>query len=215
MGLVAVGIDMGDRRTPSAIAVVEGEWRPAAGAVAVPIIEDREVVGVTPPRTVDYALVRSLERLPPGTDYPALGVRLAEIIAGLHARGVSPTVYVDATGIGRPVMDTLQATANVPITPVYFTWGDRRAVGDDFSVTLGKAYLVARLQVLLQEGRLLLPRTAEAEALARDLTEYEVTMRPDANDTYGAFTVGAQDDLITALGLAVQESLQRPTILWG
>lgn len=215
MGLVAVGLDVGDRRTPSALAVVEGEWRPAANARAVPLVEDGEVLGVTPPRTVDYALVRNLERLPAGTTYPALGARLAEVVAALRARGVGPTVYVDATGIGRPVMETLRAAADVPITPVYFTWGDRRAVSDDFSVTLGKAYLVARLQVLLQEGRLLLPRTKEAEALARDLTEFEITMRPDANDTYGAFVVGTRDDLITALGLAVQEPLQQPTILWA
>jgi len=71
-------------------------------------------------------------------------------------------------------------------------------------VKLGKAWLVSRLQMLLQNGRLHLPRTAEAEALARELLDYEIRVSEDANDRYGAFRVGTHDDLVTALGLAVQ-----------
>lgn len=53
-------------------------------------------------------------------------------------------------------------------------------------------------------GRLHLPRTAEAETLAEELLDYEIRVDQDANDRYGAFRVGAHDDLVTALGLAVQ-----------
>jgi hypothetical protein len=58
--------------------------------------------------------------------------------------------------------------------------------------------------VLLQTGRVHLPGTAEARALARELEAYEIRVTENANDTYGAFKVGTHDDLVTALGLAVQ-----------
>jgi len=120
-------------------------------------------------------------------------------------------VYVDATGVGTPVCDELKL-AGVPgrIVPVYFTHGDRRSVDADGSVTLGKAYLVSRLQALLQGGRLHLPATAEAAALAKELLDYEIRVDANANDTYGAFKTGSHDDLVTALGLACQEDPREP-----
>jgi hypothetical protein len=74
-------------------------------------------------------------------------------------------------------------------------------------VKLGKAWLVSRMQALLQSGLLHLPRTAEAEVLGKELLDYEIRVTEDANDRYGAFRVGAHEDkdLVTTLGLATQE----------
>jgi hypothetical protein len=63
---------------------------------------------------------------------------------------------------------------------------------------------VSRLQALLQGGRLHLPKTSEAEALGRELLDYEIRVDTNANDLYGAFKVGSHDDLVTARGLATQ-----------
>jgi hypothetical protein len=41
--------------------------------------------------------------------------------------------------------------------------------------------------------------------LGQELMDYEIRVDQDANDRYGAFAVGSHDDLVTALGLAVQE----------
>ena len=41
--------------------------------------------------------------------------------------------------------------------------------------------------------------------LAQELIDYEIRVEPDANDKYGVFKVGTHDDLVTALGLAVQD----------
>jgi hypothetical protein len=119
-------------------------------------------------------------------------------------RGNHPRTYVDATGVGNPVVDLLKAAGVRQIKAVYFTYGDRRTVAEDGSVSLGKAWLVSRLQVLLQSERLHLPQTAEAQVLAKELLDYEIRISEDANDRYGAFRVGTHDDLVTALGLAVQ-----------
>ena len=42
-------------------------------------------------------------------------------------------------------------------------------------------------------------------SLGKELINYEIRVTQDANDRYGAFRVGAHEDLVTALGLATQE----------
>ena len=74
------------------------------------------------------------------------------------------------------------------IVAVTFTHGDRYE-RDGSAARLGKAYLVSRLQALLQTGRIELPNTAEAKALAAELQVYEIRIDQDANDKYGAFRV--------------------------
>ncbi len=215
MGAVIIGVDIGQKHDPTAIAVAEVESR-QAGAYAE-----------------EYYLIRHLERLPIGTPYPAVVTRLGDVVNNTRKRGMvaaadaaarvafDPSItayrsagvplprlalYVDATGVGQPVVDLL-AHVGVPVTAVYFTHGDRRTVSEDHkTVSLGKAWLVSRLQALLQTGRILLPSTPEARQLAKELLDYEIRVDEKANDTYGAFKVGTHDDLVTALGLAVQET---------
>lgn len=184
---VVMGVDIGQQRDPTAVAVVESERRAAAG------------------RPETHFLVRHLERLALGTPYPAVIDRISQVAAAVVERtGRAPRVYLDATGVGTPVVNSLRAAGLKHLVAVYFTAGDRRVVKGS-EVGLGKAWLVSRLQALLQFGRLHLPKTAEAEALAGELLDYEIRVSENGNDTYGAFRVGTHDDLVTALGLAVQE----------
>ena len=189
MGAVTVGVDIGQRRDPTAIAVVEQERRSSE----------------------THHIARHLERLPLGTSYPAVAERVAEVVRGVHTAtsGEAPTLYVDATGVGTPIVDVLRAASVgdlARVVAVFFNHGDRRKV-ERGEVKLGKAWLVSRMQALLQSKLLHLPRTAEAEALGKELLDYEIRVTEDANDRYGAFRVGAHDDLVTALGLATQEDL--------
>jgi hypothetical protein len=190
--MIFLGVDIGQRRDPTAIAVAEVEWRTVDGR--------REV----------HFVIRHLNRLPLGTPYPEVGRRLVEITSQVARRSrVRPVTFVDATGVGKPVVDILQERAHdTRIVPVYFTHGDRRTK-DSGGVKLGKAFLVSRLQSLLQTGRVHLPRIPEAEVLARELQDYEIRVDENAHDRYGAFRVGTHDDLVTALGLAVQTSPER------
>jgi hypothetical protein len=43
-----------------------------------------------------------------------------------------------------------------------------------------------------------------------ELLDYEIRISEDANERYGAFKVGTHDDLVTALGLAVQTPPPEP-----
>lgn len=111
------------------------------------------------------------------------------------------------------MVDLLDAATTGMVVPVYFTYGDRRIEHTSSpgrrQISLGKAHLVSRLQTLLQCHRLHLPpKMEEARVLADDLLEYEIRVDENANDRYGAFRVGRHDDLVTALGLAVQEDVR-------
>ena len=195
-----IGIDIGQKRDPTAIAVAEIEYRPIADA------------GHGRLKKESHYLTRFLERLPLGTPYPEVARRLGDICQRVSQRcGRRPTVFVDATGVGQPIVDVLEAsTREAHLRSVYFTHGDRRTEDQAESrVTLGKAYLVSRLQSLLQFQRLHLPDSSEARTLAQELLDYEIRVDEDANDRYGAFRVGTHDDLVTAIGLAVQKE---PTI---
>jgi len=197
MGSVIIGVDIGQRVDPTAIAVAEVEMR---------VVNER-------PESV-YR-IRHLERLPLGTDYPAVAARIAAVAAGVARKAPLHRLYADCTGVGRPVVDMLpgalaRQAVPVPVWAVTFTYGDRRTENRHArEVVLGKAWLVSRLQVLLQTGRILLPETAEARALAEELLVYEIRITENGNDTYGAFKVGKHDDLVTALGLSVQDDPAR------
>lgn len=185
---IRIGIDIGQRRDPTAICVAEVELRPG------------------PVRPEEHYLIRHLERLPLGTPYPEVARRLQDLTVRVARRaGGRPTVYADATGVGLPVVDGLKATVTAAdVVAVFLTHGDRRREVNG-EVRLGKARLVCRLQALLQAERLHLPHTREAEALAAELVSYEIRVSEDALARYGAFRVGTHDDLATALGLAVQD----------
>jgi hypothetical protein len=213
VGLVVVGVDVGQRVDPTAIAVCEREG--------------------------DRYLVRHLERLKLGTSYPDVASRVGEVYRGIlsrqgarlseeqrHAavsgdyhgyatpeellaeRAKADTfVVVDATGVGTPVIDLIRERGGINdynLTGCFFTYGDKLngQLGRK-EASVGKGYLVSRLQALIQSKRIQLPHTAEARALAEELLVYEIHVDENANAKYGAFKVGTHDDLVTALGLAV------------
>jgi hypothetical protein len=205
VAVVSIGVDIGQLVDPTAICVGEREERrqtaPDIWHLPNGTVQDH-------PRTLraeEHHVIRYLERLPLGTPYPDVAQRIARVAEGVCRRtGAMPTLYIDATGVGTPVVDELRrAGVRARLWAVYFTHGDRRSeTGRE--VHLGKAWLVSHLQALLQGARLHLPKTTESDALARELQDYEIKIDQNANDTYGAFKVGTHDDLVTALGLAVQ-----------
>ena len=195
-----MGVDIGQKRDPTAIAVTEIQYRPS---------EEKER-----PREESHYLVRYLDRLPLGTPYPEVARRLKELCGRVKARsGLRPEVFVDATGVGKPVVDLLEASAPQArcVWAVYLTSGHRRTEDRaERKVSLGKARLARRLQALVQGDRLHLPRGRESGALFQELLDYESRVGRNGRDRYGAFRSGAHDDLLTALALAVH---QEPTTL--
>lgn len=195
---LTLGIDLGQRVDSTAIALLE--------------LIDRAAEGTAP--RIHYE-TRHLERLPLGTKYPDVARRVAAIQSnaiqvvrqraldrGNRDADVWLTTWVDATG-AVAALDIFREQG-ITVTPCFFNHGDRRTENGD-QVVIGKAFLVNRLQALLQTDRLHLPPGhPEAAAMMRELQDYEIKIDQNANDRYGAFKTGTHDDLVTALGLAAQ-----------
>ncbi len=155
-----------------------------------------------------HYLLRHLERIPLETPYPTVADRIRSVVSAVSLRAeFDPKVFVDATGLGAPVIDLLRVGSPqlASAVAVIFTSGSkRREHPGQRKLTLGKARVVNRLQALLRTGLLHLPQTAEADALARELMNYEIRVSQNGHVRFGAFKTGIHDDLVTALALAVQ-----------
>lgn len=183
-------------------ALIGIERGPASTALCVVEPERRD-------RSVHFN-VRHLERLPPNTSCVVLAERYSEIVERLGRKtDLFVRAYLNATQEGPPLVEAFQELTRAShLRPVYFNHGAQRTEDEDrITIQLGKAWLVSRLKVLLQRQRLHLTRSPEATTLRRELETYRIDLPEDAATRYGAFRVGSQDDLLTALGLAVQEDI--------
>lgn len=220
---IHIGVDIGQKVDPTAIVVVEVSERQTDRLQDGWAHYGGQTVPARVPVWETVYTARLMERVPLNTAYPEVAARLVELLTNLDEREMRRRLhgfgepdqprrmYVDATGVGGPVIDILKGalrTAERPlqcsIYPLTFTHGDKYDRG---AGRLGKAFLVSRLQALMQTGCIRLPANhPEAEAMARELKDYEIRIESaTANDTYGAFKVGSHDDLVTALGLCCLE----------
>lgn len=157
-----------------------------------------------------YFPIRHLERVPLNTSYPDVAKRVVEAVDSLQARKKEPeriTVAIDVTGVGRGVSDILSEPlkrrgvhlSNVTIVAGLKLTGEI-GYGD---VSIGKEQMVSRLQSLFQTGRIQInSKNLEAEAMKRELLDFEIRLNDKGNMQSGAFKVGSHDDLVIALALS-------------
>lgn len=182
--------------------------------------------------------VRHLERFELGTPYPQIVERVADLYRSLRGprvesragvetvvqpdgtRFVRPrteghhyrvSLIVDATGVGKPVVDSLRS--RVPVHAVSIHGGDR-VTSEGMDYRAPKRDLVGAAQVALQGGRLKIALgLPESETLRRELQNFRQTINPTtAHDSYSHFREGDHDDLVLAAALALwfQQRLSGP-----
>jgi len=191
-----IGVDLGQRVDYTAIAVVERIEPVVCGFDHLHWMRTEE-------RLPDEWVVRRLERVPLGTAYTRVVARLAELAQHPRLRGDCEMV-VDATGVGAPVIDMLQAErVECKVTPVVLTAG----ANENFD---GKAWrtpkmdVLARLQMLIEQRRLRVSRKVrEAAALKRELLDVKAKQKPGGRMRIGADAAGQHDDLVMAVALGV------------
>lgn len=197
-----MGLDLGQSGDPTAIAIaelVEPPTRPTMDVPAYPTAEQlRELTA--PERRAAGLYLRHLERIALNTPYPAIVERVVRMVTNAPLKGRVDLV-VDATGVGRPVVDMFRA-AGLDLTAVTITSGNA-ASGDGRDWRVPKRDLVVGLQVLLQEGRLKIAKgLPEADALVQELLAFKVKIdATTAHDSYNA-REGAHDDLVLAAAMA-------------
>jgi len=168
--VIFLGIDLGQAQDYSAIAAVE--------------------------RQNDVLYLRHIERLPLGTSYAAV-VRRIEVLVD----SISPCqVILDATGVGRPVLDSLM-TAGVEPMAVSITAGKKSRYENGMHY-VPKRELVLVLITALENGKLLIAKSIPlAPAFLQELSNFKRTVSAEGYDSYEAAT--GHDDMVIAVALAV------------
>jgi hypothetical protein len=177
-----VGLDLGQAQDYTAIVVLERKtWQYA-------------------PRPYEYH-VRHLERPKLGTPYPAIVEQVQALMLSRQLTNQA-VLAVDATGVGRPVVDLFRKAGLRPVA-ITITGGNAVTLGDG-GFHVPKRDLVTTLQVLFQSGRLKVAGSLPlAPALIDELLNFKVKINvKTAHDSYEAWREGVHDDLVLAAALA-------------
>ncbi|MEO8586769.1 MAG: hypothetical protein ABI584_11455 [Acidobacteriota bacterium] len=157
----------------------------------------RYVVGVDLGQTADYTAITILEERESGcydvrylerlrnTPYPSIVKRLDHLVRRLPDK---PSMAVDATGVGRPVIDMIQ-DAGIPASlyPITLTGGDA-VTRSGMERHVPKRDVASTIAVLLQTGCLRVARgLKESETLMRELLNFRVKISLSGHDSYEAW----------------------------
>ncbi len=174
-----IGLDLGQAKDYTALAILE-----QLQALAKP-----------------HYHCRYLERVKLGTSYPEVAEYVKDLIARPEIGSGNCRLVVDATGVGRPVVDMLRDKGLHPEAATIT--GGNTAVQDDLGWRVPKRDLVMGMLVLMQGQRLkFADGLPEVPTLINELMNFEIKITDNAHDTYGAWREGTHDDLVLAVSLA-------------
>lgn len=227
MPLYYVGLDLGQAADYSALCVIEESvwcgpevdfdgW----GALVPPELEDagwvspsrlspkgaRQVARINfelgrPPNPPLY--LRHLLRFELGTPYPKVIEQVTHLLSRhpIRAQLDHTRLLVDATGVGRPVVDSFRAMGVHPIS-ILIHGGERvhQEIAGPRHITLRapKRDLVAVVQTLLQNDRLqIVTELSLAVVLRQELLNFRVKLDPlTSHDSYSHWRSNDHDDLV-------------------
>lgn len=192
------GLDIGQQSDPSALAVIERRWQLANGRYE-PLLD-----------------ARHLERIPLRTPYPLMVKGVKERLAHLHE---PCELVVDATGVGRAIVDLLRESYTVydeehhqriplpgrpTILAVTLTAGEHAHQDpehwDEWYVP--KRDVIMALVVALQQRRFRAAQgLSEAETLIKEAQQFQWKVSKAGQDQYGAWREGQHDDLLLAVAI--------------
>jgi|SRR5215217_893623 len=225
-----VGVDLGQQRDPTAIAVLDRGYAPNGKLYnATYTAKGREHYGAREPVRREYS-VRHLERPALGTSYVDVADRIIELLKSLPDDEI--VLAVDITGVGRPVGDMLRERLNewlevdrsIVLHGVWITitGGDciTRA-GDGGGIRVPKRDIAKAAVVLMEAGQLKIAENLPlTPVLKRELANFKVKINlHTGHDSYEAWREGDHDDLVLAVAMATwageryfskQNSLPRP-----
>lgn len=190
-----VGLDLGQKKDYTAIAVVERQ-EPELG-------RDGHLWWMRQPEELEARLaVRHLERVALGTSYVSIVARVREMVHSVELRGRC-TLVVDGTGVGGAVVDLLrEADLDCELVAVTITGGgSARSRGGFWNVP--KRELVGVVQVLLEQERLVFAAGMErAGTLVDEFLAMRVRVTAGGGEQFGAWREGTHDDLALAVAMA-------------
>src|SRR5215210_1287248 len=225
-----IGVDLGQQRDPTAIAVIERGYVPNGPLYNARYWRrGREIHAAREPVRLEYH-VRHLERPTLGTSYIHIVGRIISLLKSLPDEDL--VLAVDTTGVGRPVADMLRERLNewleenprIELNAVWITitGGDSvTRASEAGGLRVPKRDLASAPLVLMQNQQLKIAESlALAPVLKRELLNFKVKINiATGHDSYEAWREGDHDDLVLAVAIACwvgerymrkEESLPRP-----
>ena len=197
------GVDLGKMNDWTAHCIIEENFKRSAKPDVRDLMAGHE--GTVTMERVWH--LRHLDRPPVGTPYDTIISQIKGLMESPTLKGKTDLV-VDATGVGRPVIDIMVSVGLSPI-PITITGGSQVTLEkDEYGNIIGyhvpKADLVGALQAWYAMHRLKvsnqLPLT---EFLVKELGAFVPKITKAQNVTYESLREGEHDDLVLAAALAV------------
>jgi hypothetical protein len=197
-----LGLDVGQAADFTALCVLEREARPSGRREGKSEEYD------------DHYTVAHLERPPLRTAYPEVVRSVQKTLAHPRLAGEPNELVVDATGVGRPVVDMLREAGLDP-RPCTITGGAQTTVTDDGFWHVPKRVLVSSMSIALQTGRLHVVKSLPlADVLMREMLAFRVKVKSTQHESYEAWREGDHDDLVLAVAMAVWWGERNPQGGW-
>ncbi len=200
-----IGVDLGQVSEPTALVVVESNTLERVRSEKVydeswitfrSVYRGRDGMETTEHPSVSYAL-RHLERISPGTSYPAIVERVQDVVRAVP----HPILAIDVTGVGKPVSD-LFGSAGLGPRLVQVMAGEE-VIQDGMTYRVPKKELVSTAQILLQTSRLRIARGLSlSKLLVKELLTFRMRMGLKEDDP-GVWREGVADDLVLGLSIAL------------
>jgi hypothetical protein len=183
-----IGVDLGRKRDPSTVVVVEAQYTAAGTA---------------------FYLGRQIKRFRLSMLYTDVASKLKKLDQQLRAwsakdgKQASIIYLLDSGGVGEGVSELVTAALpEATIFKCYLTGGYQHSI-DGFEIRVPKSQMVSALVAVFDANRISLPAGArEIDAMLDELSNYAIHISEEGRDVYGA-RVSKHDDLVCALGLAV------------
>jgi hypothetical protein len=195
-----IGLDLGQQSDPTALAILKKTTLLDPDGKSLKDARNQDLFRLD---------VIHLIRFPLGTSYPSLVVRVVDLLkeSRVQAPG-KPRLAIDATGVGRPVVDLfLDAAPAAELVPVTIT-GGTQTVKEPWNRThavsfkVPKVELVSTVQAGLQTGRLkIAPGLELADTLRAELVAFQVKVSAAGHESFNGRT-GIHDDLVLSVALA-------------
>lgn len=189
-----ISADLGQSKDPTAIVVwtEKKKWGEKTNIPGTPQHDAEERTIVTEWHC------RFIERPPLGTSYVRIVERLRDMVEALP--GVTH-LLLDATGVGRPVIDLAREAG---LSPVGITISGGHAITEnDMGFVVPKRDLVSALLTMYQTTSIRVAASLElAPVLSRELQHFTAKITQNARDTYEAWCDGEHDDIVLAMAMA-------------
>lgn len=146
--------------------------------------------------------IRHLMRFELLTPYQEVARQVSRIVHDERMRHFDKHLIVDATGVGRPVVDMFEDEGLEPIAVTITSGFELTRVKDRAEFRVPKEHLVSSMQMVVQGGRLkVAPKLKLAKTFIDEAKNFKVKITEDKTATYEAWRSRDHDDLVLAVAM--------------